>query len=246
MIMLYFPDKIHPDALCLATSSGFIPHAIDRIAPPHEGAGINPHFIDQYSKLSLWNMDSMGIDSLVYLDADTLVVHNFDEIFELPYTFGAVPDVFGNRGFILEFNAGVLFVRPDSRVFRAMLEALPKARYPPEFAEQAFLNQFFSSSVVRLPYIYNGNLAYKSRSPRMWEGIKGNLRVIHYTVAKPFLGKSWGKPLPWDGVDARVVEVAAAKKGFFHDEVTLWGQYWDETRRAYELVRDKCWTRTTE
>ena len=241
MIVLYFPEKIHPDSLCLATSTGFIPHAVNRIAPPHNGAGVNPNFIDQYTKLTLWTMDKMGIDSIVYLDADTLVIHNFDELFAMPYTFGAVPDVFGDRGFILEFNAGVLFVRPDSRVFNAMMEVLPTARFRAEWAEQAFLNQFFSSSAVRLPYIYNGNLAYKSRSPNMWAGIRDHLRVIHYTLYKPFLGKSRTKQLALDAIDARVKEVAGFKRGFFREEMLLWGQYWEETRQAYELIRDKCW-----
>ena len=240
MIVLYFPDRISPAALCLATSSGFEPHPVMRISPPHGGAGMNPHFLDQFTKLSLWKLDVLGIDALIYLDADTLVLRNFDELFSLPYQLGAVPDVFlDRRGFVVDFNAGVLLLRPDTTIYDAMIAALPTARFPPEYAEQAFLNQFFATSAIRLPYVYNGNLAYKKRAPKMWEGIWNELRVIHYTIAKPFVGSHF-KQLEWDSLDSRVAEAAESEGGMFREEMLLWGKAWFETRAAYDQVHDKC------
>ncbi|KAF7792735.1 hypothetical protein EIP86_003833 [Pleurotus ostreatoroseus] len=197
--------------------------------------------MDQFTKLNLWTLDTIGIDSLVYLDADALVLRNFDEIFSLPYPFAAVPDVFlDSRGFVVDFNAGFLFLKPDSRIYAAMIEALPTARFPPEYAEQAFLNQFFAANAVRLPYVYNGNLAYKKRSPAMWQDIWSEMRVIHYTIAKPFVGRHF-KQLRWDDLDRRVVEAAASEGGMFRQEMELWGKMWGETHIAYEQTREACW-----
>lgn len=244
MVVLYFPDRISPAALCLATSSGFTAHPVDRIAPPNDGAGMNPHFLDQFTKLSLWSLDRIGIDRLVYLDADTLAVRNFDELFRIPHPFAAVPDVFlDKRGFVVDFNAGVLLIKTNTAIYHSMIAALPTARFPPEYAEQAFLNQFFSASAVRLPYAYNGNLAYKERSPSMWQGIRDEMRIIHYTIVKPFVGSHF-KQLEWDTVDARVTEAAASHGGIFREEMTLWGQMWDETRAAYDQLHHEC-RRTT-
>lgn len=64
------------------------------------------------------------IEALTYLDADTMIVSHaqgpepalmtetlpFDEIWQLPVDFGAVPDIWGD--FLFKFNAGE---RPCSR-----------------------------------------------------------------------------------------------------------------------------------
>ena len=221
LIMLYLPSKISPASLCLATSSGFIPHPIERIAPPGGGKGVNPQFIDQFTKLNLWTLDSIGVKSAVYLDADTLVKRNFDELFALPFRFAAAPDVWGDwRGFTLEFNAGVMFVRPDSAVFRHMLEVLPTARFPLGFAEQAYLNQYFAADAVRLPVVYNGNLAAKVRYPAMWAAMESEMRVVHYTLTKPFLSAQF-KPIPLDILAERVQEAALEWHGDLREEMEL-------------------------
>jgi hypothetical protein len=162
LILAYFPERISPRALCIAKAGGWELHPIVRIPPPHEGKGIHYTFVDQYSKLRLWSFDRIGVKSLVYLDADILVRQNFDEIFDLPYNFAAAPDVWTNeRGITIGFNAGVMLLRPDSAVFQDMLSKLETADFPPEEAEQAFLNLYFGGHALRLPFIYNGNLATK-------------------------------------------------------------------------------------
>lgn len=138
---------------------------------------MNPHFIDQYTKLFLWTLDTSPgtITIAVYLDSDTLVLQNFDELFSLPYNFAAVPDVW----FTTSFNAGVMLLRPDTRLYHQMLEGLSVARYPHEYAKQAFLNQFFATDVLRLPFAYNGNIALKDRRVL---GMGSRTRCASYTT----------------------------------------------------------------
>lgn len=242
LIMLYIPSQVSASALCLAASSGFVPHPVARIPPPANGSGIEPRFADQYTKLTLWTLDALPepVRALVYVDADALVLRNFDELFAAPWAFAAVPDVYTDaRGFTTSFNAGVMLVRPDSALFAAMRAALPAARFPRRMAEQAFLNQFFATDALRLPYAYNGNLALKERAPAVWHGIRTEMRIIHYTLIKPFVSKHWGA-VPLDRMQRRVDEAARAKGGMFREEMLLWGRMWEETRTVYAQRLDEC------
>ena len=242
LVVLYLPDKVSKQALCVATASGFVAHPVQRIPPPENGHGMNAHFLDQYTKLSLWSPDTLPrpAHTVVYLDSDTLVLRNFDELFGLPYTFAAVPDGFlDRRGFVTSFNAGVMLLRPDATLFQAMLLALPLARYPPEYAEQAFLNQFFATDVLRLPYAYNGNLALKKRSLRMWEGIQDEMRIIHYTITKPFISHKW-KNVGIDKLEERIEQSTKEDGGLFKDEILQWAEMWREFRAKYSHQLDIC------
>lgn len=122
LLLPYLEKKVSEKALCIARATGWEPYPVPSVPPPHGGKGIHPRFGDQYTKLNIWKLDQMGIDSAVYLDADTLVRRNFEELFDNPFNFAAVPDVYGAgdpRGFSLTFNAGVLAYRPSSAVFGA-------------------------------------------------------------------------------------------------------------------------------
>lgn len=230
-IVIYLPDKVSPAALCIASASGFTPHPVARIPPPH--SGVHRHFLDQYSKLQLWTLDKIGIKSLLYLDADTLVHHNFDEIFSLPYRFAAVPDVYlDGRGFSVSFNAGVLFLRPSTDVFNDMVSKIATAKYPAEDAEQSFLNYYYGKEAVRLPYAYNANMAIKKRSPAMWEDLRAEARIVHYTLVKPFLQGDYAE-VPMAKLEKNVQSKMGKHGGIFKDELNEWLQAWRETEVLY-------------
>ncbi|KAJ7490646.1 glycosyltransferase family 8 protein [Mycena latifolia] len=195
LLLPYLEDKVSEKALCIVRAAGWEPYAVPLIPPPHGGEGIHPRFRDQYTKLNIWKLDTMGIESTVYLDADTLVRRNFDELFDSPFNFAAVPDVYGAgdpRGFGLTFNAGVLAFRPSSPVFEDMRHKMEIAEFPLKQAEQAFLNLYFGATGMRLPYVYNGNLAIKARSPVMWRALADEMRIVHYTAVKPFINDARG------------------------------------------------------
>lgn len=209
-IVLYFPERVSERSLCQLRATGWELRTIARIEPPNGGKGIHSRFVDQYSKLRLWSLDTIGIKSVVYLDGDTLVKQNFDELWALPYEFAAVPDVYSDgRGFALSFNAGMLYLRTSSAIFNDMLEKMHSSAYRRLDAEQGFLNMYFATQVLRLPYIYNANLVIKQRSPAVWQAIERDICVVHYTMMKPFIednrreaiGGLWEAELKqWDAV----------------------------------------------
>ncbi|CCM03928.1 uncharacterized protein FIBRA_06080 [Fibroporia radiculosa] len=243
-IVFYLPDKISPRALCIAAASGFVPRAISRIAPPHNGKGIYSHFLDQFSKLNIWTLADEGIQGLVYLDADTLVLRNFDELFSLPYNFGAVPDVYIDKmGFSLGFNAGVLFLRPSRAVFLDMLAKIETASFNAHEAEQAFLNHYYGAEALRLPYAYNANLAIKMRQPDLWADLKREMRIVHYTLVKPFLAEMDNSGVIVVSVrdmETNIKNKLGAFGGLFQDELLEWAAIWRETRRTYSDALAEC------
>ena len=221
-------------------------HAVGLIKPPNNGEGVWPAFIDQYTKLRIWTLDTMGIKSAVYIDADTHVRRNFDELFEIPFVFGAVPDVYTDgRGFTINFNAGVMAFKPDSNVFADMLSKVESAHFDRIAAEQSYLNLYYGAQVLRLPHVYNGNLAIKFRAGPYWNGIQEQLRIIHYTLVKPFDGTArcqrkecTAKEL--FGVEKHRDFLKGAEGdwgGSFREEIREWGVAYEE---MMEAVGDKC------
>lgn len=237
-ILMYMPDRISKRSVCIVKAAGWELHPVDLILPPHNGAGVHHSFVDQYTKLSMWKLDKQGIKTAVYLDADTLVRKNFDELWNIPFQFGAVPDIYvGDAGFTIGFNAGVLLFHPSTQVFNDMIAKLESAEYNLRDAEQAFLNLYFGVEALRLPYAYGGNLAIKERSEDMWAGIQKDLRVVHYTLVKPFepIPKcGWGKTCPPEvvfDVERRKEYLQTAKKkwkGHFATEVGWWEADYNE------------------
>ena len=242
LLVFYIPSQVSPRALCIASSTGFEPYAVDRIAPPHDGKGVHRHFVDQYTKLKLWTLDALGIESLVYLDADTLVKRSFDELFALPWNFAAVPDVYlDQKGFTVAFNAGVLFLRPNSTTYEHMLSQLSSASYPSYDAEQSFLNHYFGAEAVRLPYSYNYNLAIKKRGPLLWDTLWDEARIIHFTLAKPFLALPRYVGIPWERIDDHVKKEAVEwAGGFYGEEIIWWGNMFAEMKKVHAAELGSC------
>ncbi|KAF8062214.1 glycosyltransferase family 8 protein [Lyophyllum atratum] len=232
LLLPHLAGRISEKALCMTRAVGWEPIAVPFIPPPHHGKGIFHRFYDQYTKLNIWGLDNHGIEQAVYLDADTLVLKNFDELFDLPFNFAAVPDIYGDkRGFTVNFNAGVFVYRPSTEVLDTMKEKLEIAKYPLEQAEQSFLNLFFSATVLRLPYAYNANLAIKETSPAMWKGMKDEIRIVHYTLVKPFVDENSSEPklLMEEELRNFMDQAAGRRGGLFAEEVGWW-------REAYERM----------
>ncbi|KAF8140953.1 glycosyltransferase family 8 protein [Mycena galopus ATCC 62051] len=245
MLLPYIESRVSAKALCIARAVGWEPYPVLLIPPPHGGKHIYTRFMEQYTKLNIWNLDQKGVDSAVYLDADTLVRGNFDELFDLPFHFGAVPDVrigWDPRAFSITFNAGVLAFRPSSAVYENMRQQLEVAKYPLEEAEQAFLNLYFGGTCVRLPYIYNANLAIKARSPILWERLADEMRIVHFTRVKPFLPDLEVSTaiLTSEEIATAMDKAARFEGGHFQQEVGWWKEAYNRLMVEYGHAMAQC------
>ena len=250
-IVIYLPDKVSNYTLCRVQSAGWEPLPVKYVPPPDGGKDVFWRFLDQYTKLRIWTLDQAptSLKSIVYLDADTLVRQNFDELFDIPFVISASPDVYlDNRGFNFGFNAGVLAVKPNSTVFDDMLTKIYRNDYKHNEAEQGFLNLYYGQQVARIPHVYNGNLAIKSKSRQYWDAIQAQMRVVHFTLVKPFdmtprCGGQDGACTPeeiWETErHKRFVESAKMERdGDYKEEIEWWGAVYDEMMASIKV--DHC------
>ncbi|XP_026475090.1 titin isoform X3 [Ctenocephalides felis] len=105
-----------------------------------------------FTKLHCWTL--VQFKKCVFLDADTLVIQNSDELFDRD-EFSAAPDV----GWPDCFNSGVFVFKPSIETFNALLK-LSTEQGSFDGGDQGLLNTYFSNwslqdSSKRLPFIYN-------------------------------------------------------------------------------------------
>ena len=117
-ILIYLPDCVSQRTLCSVKAAGWELHPVILFPPPHQGKGIHHTFVDKYAKLTIWTLEKIGIKTAVYLDTDMIICRNFDKLWNLPFEFGAVPDIWvDDHGFTAGSNAGILFFHPSTRIF---------------------------------------------------------------------------------------------------------------------------------
>jgi hypothetical protein len=155
---------------------------------PH---GANEILFDRYrhsfTKLRVFGLE--GLERVVFLDADTIVLRNIDDLFSRP-TPAAAPDFFTPD----RFNSGVMVIEPSRELFSRMLEALAHA---PTYdgGDQGFLNwlwpDWWAMPVAhRLPSGYNLHhfvFQFMMAHEVLRRQCLDEVRVVHYTLQKPWM-----------------------------------------------------------
>jgi len=137
-----------------------------------------------FTKLHCWRLTQFT--KAVFMDADTLVVQNIDDLFERE-EFSAAPD----PGWPDCFNSGVFVYRPSEETYNSLLQfALSAGSF--DGGDQGLLNMYFSDWATKdihkhLPFIYNTVAqAFYSYKPALKQFGK-TVRVIHFIGAnKPW------------------------------------------------------------
>jgi len=140
-----------------------------------------------FTKLHCWTLTQYS--KCVFLDADTLVLANSDELFDRE-EFSAARDA----GWPDYFNSGVFVFRPSLSTFTAIVE---HAKETGSFdgGDQGLLNTYFSDWAFKditkhLPFIYNlVSTATYSYKPAFVKNAK-DVKIVHFIGAtKPWLMK---------------------------------------------------------
>ena len=92
---------------------------------------------------------------------------------------------------------------------------------------------YFATQAIRLPYIYNGNVAIKKKSLEVWGSLREDMRIVHYTIAKPFLfEKEYHRVRDRDAYNDETRRALSRKKqvdgGLWYDEISLWERSWEK------------------
>ncbi|THD21219.1 Glycogenin-1 [Fasciola hepatica] len=138
-----------------------------------------------FTKIHCWSM--VQFDKVVFLDADTLVLHNIDELFERE-ELSAVPD----PNWPDCFNAGVFVLKPNLDTFNGLLRlALCTGSF--DGRDQGLLNTYFTDWLTggishRLAYIHNCICQISDElgfdfytSTAAWVHFGGSIRVAHFS-----------------------------------------------------------------
>ncbi|XP_028166202.1 nuclear receptor corepressor 2-like isoform X3 [Ostrinia furnacalis] len=163
-----------------------------------------------FTKIHCWSLTQY--EKCVFLDADTLVIQNCDELFERE-ELSAAPDV----GWPDCFNSGVFVYKPSNETFEKLIK-FAQERGSFDGGDQGLLNSFFSEWAhgdinKHLPFLYNvTSAAFYSYLPAL-KHYGQDLKIIHFIgIAKP-----WLQQFNWE---SRTVDASDHLKGLLQ----LW---WD-------------------
>lgn len=130
-----------------------------------------------FTKLNIWKQTKY--EKLIYLDADTIVLENIDELFDIDQ-LGAV--LGGSQGLnYIGIEAGVLVINPNLDTYNKLVEALESDVYNIKMSDQSFLNDYFTriESINHIPEVYN-RLYKKNSNPT-------GAKVFHFNSNKPWI-----------------------------------------------------------
>jgi hypothetical protein len=187
-IVLATPD-VSPRAVEQLTRGGWQVRRVDPISNPRpRDELLFERFGRSYCKLRAFGIDD--IDRAIFLDADTIVLRNIEDLFERK-AIAAAPDFFSPE----RFNSGVMVIEPSPQLFKEMQIALIETSTY-DGGDQGFLNNFFGDWWAlpvehRLPSGYNTHhfiFQFMVAHEILRRQFLDQVRIVHYTLQKPWMG----------------------------------------------------------
>lgn len=145
--------------------------------------GVKPPFhtpLDNFAKLRLWQL--VEYTSVVFIDADAVMLKNCDKLFGYP-EFCAAPNVYESLADFHRLNSGVFTARPSAQTFAAMLERLDRPGVFWRRTDQTFLENFFPDW-HGLPVFYNMLQYVWFSMPELWAW--DEIHILHFQYEKPW------------------------------------------------------------
>ena len=161
--------------------------------------------LDNFIKLRLWELEEY--ETVIFIDADALVVRNIDKLFQYP-EFSAAPNVYETVADFHRLNSGVFVAKPSSSTFAGMMKVLDAPEAYWRRTDQSFLEAYFPDW-HGLPVFYNMLQYVWFNLPELWDW--KSVHVVHYQYEKP-----WEK----DNPKAQKLKLL----------IELWQAYYDGTQ----------------
>ncbi|NXA36069.1 GLYG2 protein, partial [Eudromia elegans] len=169
-----------------------------------------------FTKLHCWTL--IHYSKCVFMDADTLVLCNVDELFDRE-EFSAAPD----SGWPDCFNSGVFVFRPSLKTYNLLLQ-FAEEHGSFDGGDQGLLNSFFSNWATtdidkHLPFIYNLSSNAVYTYVPAFNHFGRDAKVIHFL----------GPTKPWNykyNLETRKVIPDSTASGSFH-QLSFLALWWD-------------------
>lgn len=179
--------------VCMVTELGISPAVLELLKKTFtEVVTVNPLDSRDHVNLGLLQRPDLGItftkfhcwrltqyEKAVFMDADTMVVKNVDDLFERE-EFSAAPD----PGWPDCFNSGVFVFRPSDVTYASLLNfALQVGSF--DGGDQGLLNMYYNNWATKdisrhLPFVYNCvSQAFYSYLPAFTH-FQSRIRVVHF------------------------------------------------------------------
>lgn len=100
----------------------------------------------------------------------------------------------------------------------------------------AFLNLYYGAKAIRLPYAYNANLAIKLRAPILWQELRSERRIAHYTMIKPFRHDRSHRSNKTSNAPGSHEEVLRGIQNTIHAEGGIWKEEVEDWAQAYQAL----------
>jgi alpha-N-acetylglucosamine transferase len=153
-----------------------------------------PSLKEKFAVLHLWTMEVY--DTILFLDADTLVQNSLDNLLHMDLKGKALGVTKALKAFQMKkwadaFNSGVMLLHPRSKEYERLITLLNNRNFKFEYymSDQGFLNEVYKKDWYDIGFVNNANIAfYASTSPRrFWDEHKlEDINIIHYTMEKPW------------------------------------------------------------
>jgi glycogenin len=136
-----------------------------------------PELGPTFTKLHLWSL--IQFEKVVFLDADTLVLKNIDDLFERE-EFSACADI----GWPDCFNSGVFVATPNEETYQNLMK-LAEKEGSFDGGDQGLLNAYFSDwsigpSSRRIPFTYNLTINASYSYAPAYARFKNDVKVVHF------------------------------------------------------------------
>ena len=187
---------------------------------------VSPLVRARLKKLSIFALDSE--DDCLYLDSDILCLGSLKPLRNFCH-FSACLN-FGRTAFTSikdrpMFNSGVMIFRPSRLLFDSITAFMKDFDFPPGYADQMFLNEFFYSHaneacVHIIGQEYNFLTSNKRYNRSAWSHFsKSGIRLLHYTNVKPWLlsQESWN----------RRMKEFFTNRLWYSQEINMWRSYFE-------------------
>jgi len=154
-----------------------------------------------FTKINCWKLTQFT--KAVFLDADTLVLKNSDELFDRE-EFSAAPDA----GWPDCFNSGVFVFRPNLNTYNDLV-ALATTTGSFDGGDQGLLNTHFSSWATQdiskhLPFLYNMVASASYSYLPAFKKFGSDVKIIHFIGAeKPWMGEGLSSSSALPGAEHR-------------------------------------------
>ena len=184
-----------------------------------------PELGPTFTKLHLWKLTQFK--KVVFMDADTLVLKNIDDLFERD-EFSACADI----GWPDCFNSGVFVAVPSEETYRKLVQHAEKEGSF-DGGDQGLLNSYFSDwsigpSSRRIPFTYNLTINASYSYAPAYARFKNDVKVVHFI----------GTQKPWSYY--RLSDGSVVSRGNVSDDsnveyIQMWWNIFDELSKSLQV-----------